>query len=101
MVSSIVPVPAAPPIVTVMATPSSFVSVSEPEPRARVARTSTFCADVDAAAALYAAAAADTAVPAAFVCAHSLQTMLLMHLARHAPKSLPTNVRRLAEQTSQ
>jgi hypothetical protein len=32
---------------------------------------------------------------------HSLQTMLLMHLARHAPKSLPTNVRRLAEQTSQ
>ena len=69
MVSSIVPVPAAPPIVTVIATPSPFVSVSVPEPRAKVASMSTFCADVDAAAALYAAADALTADPAAFVCA--------------------------------
>ena len=66
MVSSIVPVPAAPPIVAVIATPSSFVSVSEPEPRAKVAKTSTLPAVAVEAAALYAAADADTAVPAAF-----------------------------------
>ena len=60
---------AAPPIVTVTATPLPSVSVSVPEPRAKVARISTFCADVDAAAALKAAADALTAVPAAFVCA--------------------------------
>ena len=61
------PVPAAPPIVTVMVLPSSLASTSSPLSKANVAATSTICADVDAAAALYAAALADTAVPAAFV----------------------------------